>query len=324
MKTIMVIIDGAEPFDYRFCENIKSIKYCKKVNNTPSKMETNSLTCIMNLLKVSKEYIPKGRAYLEALSVKEEVNEEDLILRCNNVSINNEILLSNCSEGNNLKYKNPISLYNEFKFIHMGSYKNLLIIKNGYKNLDYIKTYPPHENLEKNIYEIMPKCSNKSIEEDLKKLILDFNLYPWGESKKQKIPSFYSIHKLKGAVVCKTEIVKGIGLAMGMYCPKIDKLTADIDTNLKNKREYALKLIKDYDFVLLHINGADEAAHRKNKREKEEFIKRIDREVIKFLKEKDINLIVTSDHGTSCESGKHVNGLVNFYMTNKEGERWLR
>ncbi|MEI3337653.1 MAG: alkaline phosphatase family protein [Clostridium sp.] len=324
MKTIMVIIDGAEPLDYRFCENIKSIKYCKKVNNTPDKMKTNSLTCIMNLLKVPKEYIPKGRAYLEALSMNEEVNEEDLILRCNNVNINNHILISSCKEENNLKYKSSINLYNKFKFIPMDSYKNLLIIKNGYKNLDYIKTYPPHENLGKNIYEIMPKCSNKSIEEDLKKLILDFNLYPWGESKKQKIPSFYAIHKLKGAVVCKTEIVKGIGMAMGMYCPKIDKVTSDIDTNLKNKRDCALKLIKDYDFVLLHINGADEAGHRKNKKEKEEFIKRIDREVIKFLKEKDFNLIVTSDHGTSCESGKHINGLVNFYMTNKEGEKWLR
>ena len=43
-----------------------------------------------------------------------------------------------------------------------------------------------------------------------------------------------------------------------------------------------------------------------------------------FLKEKDFNLIVTSDHGTSCESGKHINGFVNFYMTNKEGEKWLR
>ena len=95
---------------------------------------------------------------------------------------------------------------------------------------------------------------------------------------------------------------------------------SDIDTNLKNKRDCALKLIKDYDFVLLHINGADEAAHRRNKKEKEEFIKKIDKEVIKYLKEKDINLIVTSDHGTSCESGKHINGLVNFYVANREGE----
>ena len=213
--------------------------------------------------------------------------------------------------------------YTLTKFM-LENYRNNLLQRYSLdeKQINEILNQEQAEN--ENIYEIMPKCSNKSIEEDLKKLILDFNLYPWGESKKQKIPSFYAIHKLKGAVVCKTEIVKGIGMAMGMYCPKIDKVTSDIDTNLKNKRDCALKLIKDYDFVLLHINGADEAGHRKNKKEKEEFIKRIDREVIKFLKEKDFNLIVTSDHGTSCESGKHINGLVNFYMTNKEGEKWLR
>jgi len=316
MKTIMVIIDGAESTDYTFCNNINKIKELgssRYVNNTPDGMETNSLTCILNILGVPYNRIPKGRAYLEAIAINEEIDENDLIFRCNNIKVKNDILIS-CVEN-----RETLIEENGFRLIDIGSYKNLLIIPDGREVYDNISTFPPHENLGKGLSDILPICEDEKLEGLLTELIYNYNLYPWGQSVKEDIPSFYELHGKKGAVVCKTEIVMGIAKAMDMFLPVLNNVTADVDTDLVEKAEKALELSREYDFVLLHINGADESAHRMNEDEKINFISKIDKEVISYLMKNikdDTSLIITSDHGTSAKNGNHINGDVDFISTN--------
>jgi 2,3-bisphosphoglycerate-independent phosphoglycerate mutase len=323
MKKIMVIIDGVEPADYKLCRNINKIKEIgsfRTVNNTPEGMETNSLTCILNILGVPHKRIPNGRAYLEALAINEEIDENDLIFRCNNIKIKDDILLS-CVENRETFIEEEDS--KDLRLIDIGSYKNLLIIKDGRKYYDSVSTFPPHEKLGKRISEILPKCSDKKVETILNKLIYNYNLYPWGQSIKVDIPSFYNLHNEKGAVVCKTEIVVGIAKAMNMYIPVLNNATAEVDTDLIEKAEKALELIREYDFVLLHVNGADESAHRKNEKEKINFINKIDKEVIGYLMkniDSNTSLIVTSDHGTSAKTGNHINGEVDFISINDRND----
>lgn len=318
MKIILVIIDGAEQLDYKSCENINHIKeigYFGTINNTPQGMETNSLTCTLNILGVPHSKIPKGRAYLEAVAINEKIDEEDLIFRCNNIQVKDDILIS-CVENRNTILRGEDS--EEFRLIDIGSYKNLLIIKDGRKHYDSISTSPPHENLGKSLSVILPKCKDKKLESMLTKLIYKYNLYPWGQSVKEEIPTFNELYGKKGAVVCKTEILVGIAKVMDMYIPVLNNATADVDTDLFEKVQKTLKLVKEYDFVLLHINGADESAHRKNEEEKIKFINKIDKVVIGYLMENiksNTSLIITSDHGTNSKSGNHVNGEVDyFYM----------
>lgn len=314
MKTIMVIIDGAESADYKLCKNINQIKKIgssRYLNNTPNGMETNSLTCILNILGVPHNNIPKGRAYLESLAINEEIDENDLVFRCNNIKMKDNILIS-CIEN-----RETFIEEDEFRLINIGSYKNLIIIKNGREYYDSISTFPPHENLGKRISEILPRCSDKKIEGILTKLVYNYNLYPWGQSVKVKIPTYYELHSKKGAIVCKTEIVVGMAKAMDMYLPILNNATAEVDTDLYEKAEKTLELSKDYDFVMLHINGADESAHRKNENEKINFINKIDKEVIGYLMknlESNTSLIITSDHGTSAISGNHINKEVDYYI----------
>lgn len=313
MATILVIIDGAEPSDYKLCKNInylKEIGSFRTVNNTPEGMETNSLTCILNILGVPHNKIPKGRAYLEALAINEKIDENDLIFRCNNIHVKDDILIS-CVER-----KETFIEEDGIKLIDIGSYKNLLIIKDGKKYYNSISTFPPHENLGKSISDILPKCNDKKIESILSKLIYNYKLYPWGQSIKEEIPTFYELHNKKGAIVCKTEILVGIAKAMDMYLPVLNNATAEVDTDLLEKAKKTLELSKEYDFVLLHINGADESAHRKNKEEKINFINKIDKVVINYLMkniESNTALIITSDHGTSSKSGNHINGEVDYF-----------
>lgn len=328
MKVILVIIDGAMVDDYKDCENINYIHkngHYGLVNNTPAGLPVNSLTCIMNILGVDKNCIPDGRAYLEALAINEKVEKDDLIFRCNNIHEEDGKLVSSC----NIEDIIPKDMPSNAKLIKMSSYKNLLIVKHAGKFKNSIKTYPPHENLNKYINEIMPKCDDCNLQELLNNLVTRYKLYPWGEAVMEDIPSFEEIHNMKGAMVCKTEIVKGIGKAMKMYCPDIENTTADIDTDLLAKGKAALELNKDYDFVMLHINGSDESAHRKNQSEKVDFIRKIDNELLSYLINNitdDTSLIITSDHGTSSETGKHIADSVPYYILNKNDQcdLWLK
>lgn len=56
---------------------------------------------------------------------------------------------------------------------------------------------------------------------------------------------------------------------------------------------------------LLHINGADEAAHRHDSAEKETFLRRVDDRVLSRLLASEHEIMVASDHGADPESGVH-------------------
>ncbi|MFA6809286.1 MAG: phosphoglycerate mutase, partial [Eubacteriales bacterium] len=86
-------------------------------------------------------------------------------------------------------------------------------------------------------------------------------------------------------------------------------ITADTDTNLLLKAKATCSLLKDYEFVFVHINGADEASHRRDCLEKVRFIERIDKEFVAYLLnniDKRTKVMLCSDHATDPVSGKHA------------------
>ena len=76
-------------------------------------------------------------------------------------------------------------------------------------------------------------------------------------------------------------------------------------TDLDAKTEAALRAAERCPFVLLHINGADEAAHRHDSAEKETFLRRVDDRVLSRLLASEHEIMVASDHGADPESGAH-------------------
>lgn len=346
MKNIMIIIDGMNddkiaklgnktPFEAAKASNIEYMKSKGSYgffSTCPAGFKADSLTCILTLLGQEKDSIPSGRAYFEALAEGLALKSNEVIMRCNLISIDENGFLDSSTGGDLLaaqynelfkKYEQALS-HDKFAMHHMSAYKNLLIIKDS--NLSEIIDYPPHQNIGKLFNELIPK--EKILEEFVLKGVkalnddkIKYGFLPWGLSKKQTIPSFTKLHNIKAASVCHTEIVRGISIAMGMYTPKLKSATADIDTNLFEKAEMTIKLIKDYDFVLLHINGADEAGHRRNAVEKTSFINRIDTELIGSILAKineEVNILITSDHSTLSNSGEHKGDLQPFILYNNK------
>lgn len=83
-------------------------------------------------------------------------------------------------------------------------------------------------------------------------------------------------------------------------------------TDLDAKTEAALRAAERCPFVLLHINGADEAAHRHDSAEKETFLRRVDDRVLSRLLASEHEIMVASDHGADSESGAHLGGPQPF------------
>ena len=86
-------------------------------------------------------------------------------------------------------------------------------------------------------------------------------------------------------------------------------------TDLDVKTEAALRAAERCPFVLLHINGADEAAHRHDSAEKETFLRRVDDRVLSRLLASEHEIMVASDHGADPESGAHLGGPQPFFTS---------
>lgn len=320
----MVVIDGMENEDYKYCHSLNNMSIAGSRNNTPTGMETDSLNCIMNILGVEKEKIPKGRAYLEALALGMDISDNDLVFRCNLVNVDeHNILTSSCGDEKVHNIAND-----NFYIKHIEKHKNLLVVKNSSKYFDGIKTYPPHQNIGKPMKSIEPVV-NDELKDILANLLNEYSLFAWGQAVKETTPSFYELHNKTGAIIAKTEVILGIAKAMQMYCPILKNATADIDTDLSEKTKLSLELTQKYDFVMLHINGVDECGHRKSKTEKINFIREIDKQVLRYIIKnapKELSVIITADHETSSQTGKHINSDVCYYIINENEEclSWLK
>ena len=79
---------------------------------------------------------------------------------------------------------------------------------------------------------------------------------------------------------------------------------------------------KDYDFLLINVDGADEAGHDGNATEKLEFIERADQVVGKLMDLEDVYFILTADHSTPISVMDHTGDPVPLMMWAR-GSGWM-
>jgi len=289
-----------------------------------------SCSCILRLLGVPKEAMPKNRAYLELLAHNRDVADDEMVLRCNLAVRDNQGRLvafngSGLTAGQ-MKQAAMVcnKLYEDIEFFHLSEYRNLLVLKQEEAVLNS-RVLPPHESLGESVEELLADIKQSSsaiarlLAEAEKRLSvfnhdgLHYILYPWGASDKQGLPSFASLNKMSSGAVCKAEIVVGIAKALGMEVITPPSATGDIDTDVSDKVDATLELLKQQDFVIAHFNGTDEAAHRYDALGKAQFIAKIDQEFLGLLMrvyDDPLKIVVCGDHVTSSVTGKHGDGPV--------------
>ncbi len=141
-------------------------------------------------------------------------------------------------------------------------------------------------------------------------------------------PSFFEKYRLRACCIAGAPLYKGIARFLGMVAPDIPGTTGDTTTNLEAKIARIKKAFETYDFVFLHIKGADLLGEDKNCLAKKEFIERIDRAFSSIISRPIISnllIVVTGDHSTPCEIGAHSGDPIPFLIfDNKNKDRVRR
>lgn len=345
MHSLMVIIDGLgddpikefggkTPFEYARHPNIDKLLArgtYSEISICGNDFPAESLGCILRLLGVEQKDFPLNRAYLELLANGRDISEYEMVMRCNLASVDTRgrLVSFNAMGLTQEEMAQAAEICNELwqgiEFMHLSEYRNLLILDNDRQILHDCRIAPPHESMGQSIDELLSGLKSKSL---LLKTFIDatteklkifarngvtYRIYPWGPSERKVLPSFYSLHGINGAAVCKAEIVRGIARGLKMPAPVIPGTTADIDTDINAKYKQAAQFLHDYDFVVTHFNGTDEAAHRYDYQGKADFIARIDEEfigpVLQSINEP-LKILICGDHVTSCVTGKHSSAKV--------------
>jgi len=340
MKKVMLIIDGMpdgplETVQSAFANPVLHSVFLRSdygwFDTVPEGMEADSLICIPTLLGVSPHAIPNGRAYLECVAHGLNTPPDGLFLRCNPVFLCDEKLVSaNCSElsENELAAASAQFQGEEgLRIEHLRSYKNILMLEGMREGIDALKTSPPHQNLGSSYESLLPMGGRAGARlrefclysrEVLTSLFKrDMSMIPWGQATACELPGFVDLFGYRAGVVCETEIVKGLASLMGMHVFTGRRLTAETDTDLSEKLKLARESIETYDFTLVHVNGADEAAHRRNSEEKAAFVAKVFEQLLMPLAESipaDAALLACSDHASSPFSGGHIGSPQPFFV----------
>lgn len=100
-----------------------------------------------------------------------------------------------------------------------------------------------------------------------------------------------------------------LGLAQWLGARVVTKagMTANLDTDLSAKFDHGLSELQRSDLVVIHLKGADIAAHDQRPDLKVEFLEKVDRELARLLERLDrpVRIAIASDHATLSESGQH-------------------
>jgi 2,3-bisphosphoglycerate-independent phosphoglycerate mutase len=294
-----------------------------------------------NLAILGYETRVAGRGPFEAAGAKIKVCAGDLAFRCNFATVDSQMRLVDERAGRIGKEAKELGkLLNKIKLRRNPDFQVIFKQTLGFKGALIIRG----ENVSPNVSAELPKVGEKiavkptnksaaakrtadALNEFIqvthqklvkhpinKKRILQGQLaanivVPWSGGLVPNLEPFSEKYKLKAACVAAVSIIKGIGKLTGMKVIEVKGATGELDTNTLAKADAALRALESYDFVFVHVEGADEASHDGNVEGKIEIIRKIDAMVGRILDNVDLSQVcvaLMADHATSCETKKHL------------------
>jgi 2,3-bisphosphoglycerate-independent phosphoglycerate mutase len=347
-------LNGKTPLAAAFAPNIHYIANrgtIGQMRTTFAGFPVESMVCIMGLLGYEPaKFYPNGRASFEAMAKGIPLHASDLVLRCNIVTVDPARSLLTDFTAGLISDSHARALISHIDLPHTNwelypgqSYRNILIIRGANVDPHDIRCFEPHMNIGGPIAELLPiaavpevRCLVGQISEfllDTRRQIRGMSmparcagnmLWVWSPSSKPEWPSFTARTGLTAAVVGGLDFLHGIAMAAGIHFDVIPGATGYIDTDYDAKAAYTVKYLEDFDFVLTHVNAADEEAHQHNHLGKVAAIELTDRRIVGpvlYELEKryggDFRIVICGDHETRCHDGKHTEALVPYALYGK-------
>ena len=308
----------------------------------PESLHPGSEVANMAVLGYDVEAVFEGRGVIEAASIGVKLEEGDMAMRCNLVTLKGDIIL-NHSAGHIsteeadvlIHYLNEQLGSDKIRFYTGVSYRHLLVIKGGNKQ---VTCTPPHDVPGKKYEPLLPKAADESAQSTAlllnelmsrSKDILENHpvnltrkaagkepansIWPWSPGYKPAMKSLKELFGIeKGAVISAVDLIQGIGVYAGLDVIKVPGATGLYDTNYEGKAEAAVKALQDHDFVYLHVEASDEAGHEGDFDLKLRTIEYLDQRILKHLleetakMEEPVTIAMLPDHPTPWKLRTHT------------------
>jgi 2,3-bisphosphoglycerate-independent phosphoglycerate mutase len=359
MKYVVVIGDGMADFPLKELNGETPLQSAKIPNmdqiasngvsgllkTVPDQMHPGSDVANLSIMGYNPEEYYTGRGPLEAASVGAHMDKGDVAFRCNFITEDKGILADfNAGHISTIEASELIETLNQ-KFYLQGkfylgtSYRHLFLLKD--ESSASLQSTPPHdvvgELIEKNLLKpahdenavllnkIMYESRNLLKKHPVnEKRIADGKkpanmVWLWGQGVKPSMPSFKDKYGLNGATITGVDLVKGIGVYMGLTNVHVPGATGYFDTDYCGKAKYALEALETNDLIFLHVEAPDEAGHAGDLKEKILAIERIDQRILgKLLDElpsfNEYSIAILPDHPTPLKLKTHTSDPVPYSM----------
>jgi len=310
------------------------------VDTVPQGFSPGSDVANMGILGFDPAHYYTGRGPIEAASLNVQCNEDDIIFRCNIVSLENDVMADFTAD--HISSEDSHQLINELnegfkgtpiRFIAGVSYRHIMIAPASYANLT---TVAPHDITDKSVAEFWPHGENqtsfKAIIDQANTILKNSeinkkraanstkranSIWPWSQGRYPQMESFQKKYNKTGGIVTAVDLLKGLGCLVQLETPDVPGATGFIDTNYANKISAAKTILENHDFCYIHIEAPDEAGHMGDPNLKIKAIEDFDTCVVKpmldYMKENpDTVIMVLPDHPTPCAIKTHTHEPVPF------------
>jgi 2,3-bisphosphoglycerate-independent phosphoglycerate mutase len=314
----------------------------------PAGMPPGSDVANMALLGFDPASHHTGRGPIEAAAQGLELGENDLVWRCNLVSVStyasDGVMLDYSSGHITTQASTPLiqrldencarcsDEFAPFRLIPGVQYRHLLVQRGAADSPEAkLAIRPPHDITDQSIeqdieaYRSVPllwsltRCAARLLE-DSSNTTKANAIWPWGQGRALTLPSFADNFGMKGAVISAVDLIKGLGRAAGMDVLEVEGATGLLDTNYEGKVAAAVDYLKNGgDMAFVHLEGPDECGHGGDATGKAEAVARFDARVVKPLREAfpDAVFLITCDHLTPVSKRTHVDDPVPFLLWGK-------
>ena len=275
-----------------------------------------------------------GRAPLEAAARHLDVAPDQLIFRCNFITVEQGLMKDFTADHIDQPEADQLiaDLNRLFSgdgcVFHAGvSYRNLLLLS-GAAELDLtcqaphdipgqpVAKYPPRGDGSERILGLMARARtlledhpvNRARRERGRIPVTD--IWLWGQGRPTVLEPFAQRYGVSGAVITGVDIIRGLAVSMGMDLIEVEGATGYLDTNYEGKGLAGVAALERYDLVVVHVEAPDEAGHEGSAEKKVEAIEQTDRWLVGPLLRAvqsypQWRIMVAPDHPTPVSTRAH-------------------
>lgn len=318
-----------------------------RADHVPASMPSGSDVGTMSLFGYDPLQYHTGRAPLEAAAQGITLGPNDWAVRCNFVTVLNEVMKSfTASQIPNDVGQALIEVLQRsacgdehWKYYAGVSYRNLLLYRAREGTAPFsteTHSTPPHDITDQPITPHLPTGPGSEVLRTLMEQSRELfktcaantargeqaatQTWLWGLGKRPALTPFIERFGVRGGVITAVDLLRGIGRLLGWDVIEVPGATGYLDTDYAAKGRYAIEALKNgLDFIVVHVEATDEASHEGHADEKVKALEQIDEHIVGPLHAAletygDYRIVVCPDHPTFLRTKTHSHGYVPFTM----------